>query len=272
MITYARPTKIGVYINSARKSAAAVKRELGCDILINGGLFDMRTFTPNCWLKADGTVWHQEAWSDFGFGWNADKLMMDSSANIGKYRSFISCVALMRGGVALALSYPAALGGVRGRSAIGVRSDGVAVVYCSADNTADACTPERLPGVMREQGCTDALMLDGGASSQCITPAGTISSQRIVHNFIAIWTGTVNDKPADCPYAEPTRNVGRWCWLATKDMNKWVQWQLNRHGANLVVDGIFGKLSDAALRDFQRAHGLAADGICGPATRKEMKK
>lgn len=269
MITYAKPTKIGIYINSSRKSASAIKKEIGCDILINGGLFDMRTFTPNCWLKANGTVWHQEAWSDFGLGWDSVKPVMDSSANIGKYKNFISCVALMRGGVALPLSYPAALGGVRGRSAVGVRADGVVVVYCSADNTADACTPERLQGIMREQGCTDALMLDGGASSQCITPSGTISSQRIVHNFIAIWTGAVNDKPADCPYAEPKANIR---WGSIGQGAKWTQWQLNRHGAALTVDGIFGSKSISALRSFQSAHGLVADGICGKLTREELKK
>jgi peptidoglycan hydrolase-like protein with peptidoglycan-binding domain len=31
-------------------------------------------------------------------------------------------------------------------------------------------------------------------------------------------------------------------------------------------DGIFGTVTDQALRDYQRRHGLVADGICGPAT------
>ena len=32
------------------------------------------------------------------------------------------------------------------------------------------------------------------------------------------------------------------------------------------ADGIFGKNTEAALVRFQRDHGLAADGICGPLT------
>ena len=52
---------------------------------------------------------------------------------------------------------------------------------------------------------------------------------------------------------------------------KWVQWQLNRHGASLVVDGNFGKASVTALIEFQRKSGLIADGICGSATRAVLK-
>lgn len=45
-----------------------------------------------------------------------------------------------------------------------------------------------------------------------------------------------------------------------------IQAALNRSGARLAVDGIFGPLTRAAVIHFQRAHGLAADGIVGPLT------
>lgn len=35
---------------------------------------------------------------------------------------------------------------------------------------------------------------------------------------------------------------------------------------NLIADGIFGSITDEAVRDFQKSHGLAADGIVGPKT------
>jgi peptidoglycan hydrolase-like protein with peptidoglycan-binding domain len=41
---------------------------------------------------------------------------------------------------------------------------------------------------------------------------------------------------------------------------------LNRHGAGLNTDGIFGNLTDAAVRRFQTQHRLVADGIVGPIT------
>ena len=42
---------------------------------------------------------------------------------------------------------------------------------------------------------------------------------------------------------------------------------LNRHiSAGLSTDGIFGNLTEAAVRRFQGERGLAADGIVGPIT------
>ena len=35
---------------------------------------------------------------------------------------------------------------------------------------------------------------------------------------------------------------------------------------NLIADGIFGPITDEAVRDFQRSHNLAVDGIVGPKT------
>lgn len=35
---------------------------------------------------------------------------------------------------------------------------------------------------------------------------------------------------------------------------------------NLIADGIFGSITDEAVRDFQQAHALTVDGIVGPKT------
>jgi len=45
-----------------------------------------------------------------------------------------------------------------------------------------------------------------------------------------------------------------------------LQYLLNARGACLAVDGIFGARTDAAVRTFQRTHGLVVDGIAGPQT------
>ena len=45
-----------------------------------------------------------------------------------------------------------------------------------------------------------------------------------------------------------------------------MQHLLRAHGSDIAADGDFGPHTDAALREFQSTHGLAADGIAGPVT------
>lgn len=77
------------------------------------------------------------------------------------------------------------------------------------------------------------------------------------------------DDPNHNPYTEPTKNVK----LNTRENDaKWCQYALNKRGAHLIVDGIFGVKSVDALKQFQFSHGLKADGICGEKTRAALKK
>src|SRR5262249_15826474 len=50
----------------------------------------------------------------------------------------------------------------------------------------------------------------------------------------------------------------------TGDAVSRMQTRLNVWGAKLNVDGAFGPVTETALEAFQKAHGLAADGDCGP--------
>ena len=73
------------------------------------------------------------------------------------------------------------------------------------------------------------------------------------------------------PYPEPVKNLRRG---AVGDGVKWVQWELLRRGYDLGSDGIdgeFGRMTDAAVRGFQRENGLVVDGIVGTRTRGAMK-
>jgi peptidoglycan hydrolase-like protein with peptidoglycan-binding domain len=45
-----------------------------------------------------------------------------------------------------------------------------------------------------------------------------------------------------------------------------IQYFLNAHGQPLAADGIFGPLTQGAVRTFQGAHGLGVDGIVGNQT------
>jgi peptidoglycan hydrolase-like protein with peptidoglycan-binding domain len=62
-------------------------------------------------------------------------------------------------------------------------------------------------------------------------------------------------------YGERTLRRGRVGWDVSV-----LQFLLARHGIGRVIDGYFGRETDAAVRSFQRRSGLAVDGIAGPQT------
>jgi Putative peptidoglycan binding domain len=52
----------------------------------------------------------------------------------------------------------------------------------------------------------------------------------------------------------------------SNEKGKWIQTILNAEGETLVVDGIVGTLTRAAIRRFQSRHGLLVDGVVGSQT------
>lgn len=69
------------------------------------------------------------------------------------------------------------------------------------------------------------------------------------------------------PYREPIINVK---FNSRGNNVRWLQFELNRYGYRLVVDGIAGEKTITALKDFQSSHDLVADGICGVRTRAAL--
>ena len=65
------------------------------------------------------------------------------------------------------------------------------------------------------------------------------------------------------PYHAPDRllKVG-----TTGSGVKWLQYELNKQGYDLKIDGIFGPATENAVRQFQNASMLVCDGIVGPKT------
>ncbi len=77
----------------------------------------------------------------------------------------------------------------------------------------------------------------------------------------AILAGTV-PAPAPIPATEP--GAAARPTLRRGARNNWVN--VLQTGIGVAADGAFGGQTEAALRAFQRAHGLLADGIAGPQT------
>lgn len=249
--------KLSIYINTGKKTAAQVKAETGCTAVINGGLFNMSTFKPIAQLKANHVVYANENWGvNYGIGWT-DKPFM--TASITQFQNFIGCICMVRNGAPVKMNYPADMGSARERSAFGFFPDGRIWLYATKTQT----TPEKLQQIALSKGVEAAIMLDGGASTQCVFPKGSITSSRKVHNLICV-RETGNAVAPVCPYKEPMTNQKKG---SKGEGVKWLQWCLNQYGYSLDVDGDFGSKTYNALVDFQKKHGLTADGICGPMTR-----
>lgn len=75
-----------------------------------------------------------------------------------------------------------------------------------------------------------------------------------------------------CPYAAPilTKKKG-----STGEGVKWIQCKLNRSGAALKIDGIYGSLTESAVLTFQKKvfeDKKEWDGIVGKKTRNKLKE
>ena len=243
--------RIQIYINTARKSLPAIRAETGADYIINGTLYNMGNFEPNCHLRADGVTLCSPAYTVYGYAWDVGPdIFMDRLPS--SRSNYIACTPLIVNGNPLdKLTYETGQGGQRGRSAIGIK-DGRLALYCTRDGGSMERTPEALRDDLAAAGWNSADMLDGGGSSQCDFAGQTVTSSRAVHDLILVYlkkeanvSGTVNDvlsvAKAELGYKESPANsnktkFGAWYGL---DGYAWcvmfVQWVFNQVGVSLPV-------------------------------------
>lgn len=174
--------RVQIYLNSPRRTLAQIKQATGADYLINGTLYNMKTGAVNCHLKAEGRVIAKPNYTVYGLGWDTGKDVRMEVLPNGR-RNYIACTPLILDGKPLAkLTYAPGQGGSRARSAIGITGEKL-VMYC----TAYGRTPERLRDELAKAGWTQAVMLDGGGSSQCDFKGRKITSSRKVQHLILVY-------------------------------------------------------------------------------------
>jgi peptidoglycan hydrolase-like protein with peptidoglycan-binding domain len=85
-----------------------------------------------------------------------------------------------------------------------------------------------------------------------------------IRNFNLTQYDFADDNSAERnPYKPPTGTLK----LGVKNEGvRWLQFELNKYGYSLAVDGTFGRITRNAVIDYQREHGLVADGIVGQKT------
>lgn len=182
-----RIDRIRLYINTDRKSLAAIRAETGADYLLNGTLYDMASFLPVCHLKADGEVFCRPAYSVAGYAWDRGADLSMVALPDEARQNYIACTPLIVSGKRVeTLTYDPGQGGKRGRSAMGIK-DGRLALYCTRDGGAMARTPEQLRDDLLAAGWESAVMLDGGGSSQCDFAGQRVESGRAVHDLILVY-------------------------------------------------------------------------------------
>lgn len=197
-IPLANIDRIQIYINPAGKTLAQIKQETGADYVINGGLFEGKKAV--CHLKADGYVHASDPYTYWGYAWDNGSDIKMQVIPAASARNYICCVELLRGKVPnLNPIYSKALGGRRGRTAMGIK-DGCLCLYVTGDGTTDAKTPEQLRDELAALGWESAVMLDGGGSSQCDFVGQRITSSRKVHNLILVYLKTEDKLMSDKKY------------------------------------------------------------------------
>lgn len=168
------------------EALSAVKKRTGADIVINGPMFDMNTYSIGQSFVCDGV---QQGYDDglrgFRFEGNTAKIAWTGSGA----SNFISEFGLLVIDGAVRCSVTASAGARRGRTAIGITADNKFVVYVVTDNEKYAVkkTAKQLANKMLALGCTQAINLDGGGSSQVADHTGIYTSGRYVPGFICIW-------------------------------------------------------------------------------------
>lgn len=182
-------SKLQIYINSGKKGLSAIKKETGADYVLNGGFFNA-DWTPCALLKVDGAMRSKAPWRKEGFGWITpqDFRLTDQYESTD---NFITCITLLNSKKRCNLSnLSPEVDGARQRSAIGLMGDKL-VLYCTDEGT----TPGALQRELEKLGCTDAVMLDGGGSSQCDFGGKQIQAARVVHNLLLVYTKRTGEAP-----------------------------------------------------------------------------
>lgn len=131
------------------------------------------------------------------------------------------------------------------------------------------------------RGCTDWIKAtiyvqqDGYATS----PTYSQSLQNVIQKYklmewddkVLYGSGEDTQPKTGNPYREPTKNVKYGC--KGNDV-RWVQYELNRRGYKLIVDGDFRDKTKAAVIDFQHTafpdNPEEWDAICGIRTRAAL--
>lgn len=187
-----KPKKIRFYHNTGGKSPEAILAETGCDVVLNGVLFNGNGSLCDV-QKIDGKVLATSKDTYWGYGWNSNDAVptVVPSSTMGQYDNFMSCLCAIANGEPQTVNDNASgTGGTRGRTAIGLTVTNKIVILCTSDSNG----PMRLSAardMLIAHGCVSGIILDGGGSCYLNCPAGKVDTtwarKTANRTYICIW-------------------------------------------------------------------------------------
>lgn len=181
-----RVRKAEVYHNTRRLTIEQIKKERGCTHALNAWLFDNDPrsetyFQPCNWLIINHEIVVCDPYNDYGFACDETGSPVMTTDRTKKY--FISGVPLLKDGVKLERWVDPAVARSSEKTAICWMADGRVVPVVDKLKR----TIEELKDYLLSLGCVDALLMDGGGSTQGDFPNGVVYSSRIVATVILLW-------------------------------------------------------------------------------------
>lgn len=168
-----------VFHNPGKLTPAQIRKRTDCTHIINGYLFNTK-FKPLGWTVIDGKIISRDAYTDWGISIGNDgrpKMLTDRGG------TFLSGIPILKGGAKLYRGLTPDVARAAARTAIGWLPNGKVVLWCDRA----AMTREQLQNKLLGLGVENALMLDGGGSTQGIFPKGTLTSGRRVPTLLLFW-------------------------------------------------------------------------------------
>jgi hypothetical protein len=169
------------------KAYARIKKEWGSspDFLFNCELFNIETREPQSSVVEKGKI--HLLTDGHGISFVDNKKPVWSYMNNVKAPDYVGVYpTLVRNGIIQVNASPSGLEGSRGRTAIGVDRKNCLYIALVRDGYNDATLHELAEGLTCA-GATNGGNLDGGGSSQWITPDDKHRTNRPVRGYIGIW-------------------------------------------------------------------------------------
>lgn len=173
--------KAQIYYNKNKKTLEQIKEEIGCTHIINGYLFNTK-FQPLDWCIIDGKAISKSQYNDYSFGVRKGKPVFGIACQF-KDENLLSGIPIIVNGKCVYRNLTSDVARPAQRTAIAWDKEGKVILYCYSKNY----TRENLQARLLSLGAVNALMMDGGGSTQCIFPNDKIHSSRKVPTVLCFW-------------------------------------------------------------------------------------